>query len=268
MSRSTPTWLLALGSAGLPPRVSAGGRAYHLSRVFKHDFFAATALYEGEGEKVLVKINRQASLGGLPLRWIGRILANRECAALARLEGIPGIPRLIARPDRTGFIREFVEGEPMVKGRPVPDDFHEKLRDLVAEIHRRDMAYVDLEKCENVLVGADGRPYLFDFQIAWYVSPRRGGNLWPLTALRRFFQRGDLYHLAKLKRRTRPDQMSAEDLAASYRKPWYVRLHQLLVRPFTLLRRWVLGRIDPRRKGGERGRRDDADPMGVRSRCP
>lgn len=264
MSKPTPTWLLALGKKGLPPQVSAGGGVYRLSRVFKHDFFAATALYEGPPGKVLVKVNRQASMFGLPLRWIGRVLAHRECAALERLAGIPGVPRLIERFDRTGFVREFVDGEPMAKGRRVPDDFHAKLRSLVAEIHRRDMAYVDLEKCENVLVGADGQPYLFDFQIAWYVAPYWGGNLWPLTLFRRFFQHGDLYHLRKLQRRTRPDQFSAEELAASYAKPWYVRLHLIIVRPFTLLRRWILNKIDPRRKRGERGRIDDTETMGVR----
>jgi len=263
MTKPTPTWLLALGKKGLPPQVSAADSTYQLSRVFKHDFFAATALYAGPTRKVLVKINRQAAMFGLPLRWIGRILANRECSALVRLAGIPGVPRLIARLDNTGFVREFVDGEPMAKGRPVPDNFHAKLRTLVSEIHRHDMAYVDLEKCENVLVGTDGQPYLFDFQIAWYVSPRWGGNLWPLTALRRFFQNGDLYHLRKLQRRTRPDQFTAEELAASYVKPWYVRLHLFIVRPFTLLRRWILNKLDPKRKRGERGRIDDTETMGV-----
>ena len=50
----------------------------------------------------------------------------------------------------------------MRKGERVPDDFHDRLARLVGEVHARDMAYVDLEKCENVLVGEDGRPYLFD----------------------------------------------------------------------------------------------------------
>lgn len=264
MSKPTPPWLLALGRKTLPPEITVKGKTFRPARTFKHDFFAATAMYEGDGGKVLVKINRRASLGGVPLRWIGRILANRECAALERLAGIRGVPRLMERLEETGFVREFVDGEPMAKGRWVPDDFHARLRTLVKEIHRRDMAYVDLEKCENVLVGADGQPYLFDFQIAWYVAPKWGGNLWPLTALRRFFQQGDLYHLRKLQRRTRPDQFSAEELAASYVKPWYVRLHLRIVRPFTLLRRWVLGKIDPRRKRGERGRIDDTGTWGVR----
>ena len=75
-----------------------------------------------------------------------------------------------------------------------------------------------------------------------------------MIALRRWFQRGDLYHLAKLQRRTRPDQMSPEALAASYRKPWYLRVHRFLTYPFTWCRRRVLDRLDPRRRVGERGR--------------
>ena len=91
------------------------------------------------------------------------------------------------------------------------------------------MAYVDLEKCENVLVGDDGLPHLFDFQISWYWSRRWGGELLPLRVMRGWFQRGDRYHLIKLRRRTRPDQLSPEVLAASYRKPWYVRCASVCV---------------------------------------
>jgi hypothetical protein len=119
------------------------------------------------------------------------------------------------------------------------------------------MAYVDLEKCENVLVGDDGRPYLMDFQISWHWSARRGGELWLMRAVRSWLQRGDLYHLRKLQRRTRPDQMSAEELAASYRKPWFVRWHRKLTYPFTYIRRAILDRIDPRRGRSERGRVHD-----------
>jgi hypothetical protein len=191
------------------------------------------------------------------------LLAAREQAALELLSDLEGIPKWIGRWGETGIVRGYIEGHPLAKGERVPDDFHPRLRRVIERIHERGMAYVDLEKCENVLVGDDGRPYLFDFQISWYHRRRWGGELWPARRLRRWFQEGDRYHLIKLQRRTRPDQLSPELLAASYRKPWYVHAHRMVARPLTLIRRAILDRLDPRRKNGERGRVTEEETAGV-----
>lgn len=249
-----PNWLKALGSKPQPGTVEVGGRAFALERTFKNDFFAVTAVYQREGERIVVKINRTAHLFLVPLSFVGRFLASREAAVLAALEDVKGVPRLLERLGPTGVAREFVPGEPLRRGMRVGDSFHAQLRALIDEMHKRGLAYVDLEKCENVLVGDDGKPYLFDFQISWFI--RRGwlAKMPPMGMLRRFLQRGDLYHLAKLQRRTRPDQMTEQQLVDSYRRPWYVRLHRRITYPFTFVRRWFLNRIDPRRGDGERGR--------------
>jgi len=199
----------------------------------------------------------------IPLRWVGRLLANHECTAFERLEDVEGVPRLIDRWESTGVVREYIEGHALQKGECVPDDFHPRLRSLMGEMHGCGMAYVDLEKCENVLVGEDGRPYLFDFQISWYLPRRWGGELWPMRWLRGRLQAADRYHLLKLQRRTRPDQLSPEAMAASYRRPWYVVLHRFVTWPFTWCRRRVLDRIDPRRGSSERGRVHKDGMIGV-----
>jgi len=113
---------------------------------------------------------------------------------------------------------------------------------------------VDLEKAENILVGDDGRPFLFDFQISWYWPRRFGGRLWPVTLLRNRLQQADRYHCRKLQRRMRPDQMTDEEIAASRRRPFHMRVYSVLTRPFTRMRRRLLNRIDPSQKRGERGR--------------
>lgn len=279
--RQTPPSLRALGRRSLPDAIEVDGQSYSQVRLYKNDFFAATALYEGPAGKVILKVQRQASFLLIPLGWVGRLLAAREAAALRRLVGVPGIPKLIGRWGRTGIVREYIEGRTLSPRQPptpvsvgarltpvVPDDFHERLRALIETIHAHDMAYVDLEKCENVLVGDDGRPYLFDFQIAWYVPRRWGGELLPARLLRRWLQAGDRYHLIKQQRRTRPDQLTAEARAASYAKPWFVRVHHFITRPFTRARRAVLNRIDPSGKRGERGRIDENEVAGGFQRCP
>ena len=252
-----PAWLKALGKRELPERIELADRTLTLGTVFKNDFFAVTARYDGSGGDdgpVILKVNRQAPLFGLPMRWVGRFLASREEACFRRLADVEGIPDFIARWEGTGVVRGFVAGHAMKKGERVGDDFHDRLATLIDAIHDRGMAYVDLEKCENVLVGDDGRPRLFDFQIAWYLPRSWGGELWPARWLRRRFQNGDRYHLVKLRRRTRPDQMTPEQIAASYRRPWYIHVHRFITRPFTRARRSVLNRIDPRTDSNERGR--------------
>jgi hypothetical protein len=231
----------------LPAEITVDGQTLKRREVFKHDFFAATALYEGPARKVVLKIGRLAPLFLFPLSWLGRLLALKEAAVLRSLHDVEGVPRFIARWGPTGIIREFVEGHPLHKGERVADDFHPRLRRLIDTLHGRGLAYVDLEKCDNVLVGEDGRPYLFDFQISWYLPARWGGELWPMRILRSWLQSSDRYHLLKLQRRTRPDQLPPDRMAASYRKPWYIRVQAVVGRPATRARRAILRWLDPRR---------------------
>ncbi|GIK11291.1 MAG: hypothetical protein BroJett001_33570 [Chloroflexota bacterium] len=270
-AKHRPLWLCALGRRPLPGELAVAGARYGLAQVYKNDFFAVTARYDrvsaeaeaGAPGSVVLKMNRQAP-ALIPLRFVGRVLAWREAGAFERVGILPGIPRFLGRFEDTGVIHEFVPGHAMRKGERVSDDFHDRLHELIAGIHARNVAYVDLEKCENVIVGDDGRPYLVDFQIAFYWPWRFGGRSFPVRWLLRRFQSADRYHLVKLHRRTRRDQLSPEALAASYRRPWYVRLHGLLMRPLTLLRRRILDRLDPRRGEGERGR-VDADGSTLRA---
>jgi hypothetical protein len=241
----------------MPPTIQVGGRGYHLKTFFKHDFFAATAMYEGPPGRVILKIQRPAPFFGIPLSWIGRLLANHEIAALDRLRGLEGVPQVLQRWGPTGFVREYIDGHPLGRNEWVSDDFHPRLRALVDTMHQRDMAYVDLNKASNVVVGDDGRPYLIDFQIAWILPRRYGGDLWPARLLRRWFQQGDRYHLTKLQRRSRPDQLTTEQLEASYRKPWHVRAFCVVARPFLWCRRGLLDRLAGPRGRGERGRLPD-----------
>ncbi|MSR63361.1 MAG: hypothetical protein EXS08_13040 [Planctomycetes bacterium] len=255
---TTPSWLLALGKEPPPEEVELARGRYRLERIFKHDFFAYTALYQSMGpapvERIVLKIGRRAPLLGLPLSWIGRLHSWHESAVFAEVDDLPIVPRFTGRYGRYGITHEFIEGHPLEKGERVADDFFTRLEVGLTEIHRRGLAYVDLEKCENVLVAADGRPFLFDFQISWRWPFAFGRGRWPESWIARRFQAGDRYHLTKLKLRTRPDLFTPEDLAAAKRKPFLVRLHGRLTRPLTLLRRFVLNRVDPTRKRGERGR--------------
>lgn len=244
----------------MPAAITLADGVYRHLRTFKHDFFAATGLYDGPSGRVVLKLGRTQSLLGLPMGWLGEWAAEHECDMYRLAEGVAGVPKCFGRLGRTGFAHAFIEGHPLQKREQVGDDFFPQLGRMLDELHVRGMAYVDLEKRENILVGTDGRPWLIDFQIS-YPGPgldRRIKRNWGPGALHRVFprglrqallarlQQGDRYHLLKHRRRHRPDSMSPEEMAASYRVGVSVQFHRRLTRPLTLLRRGILKQLTGR----------------------
>jgi len=88
LAKPIPPSLTALGRQSLPSRIEVRDDPYELRQIFKNDFFAITALYEYGGEKVILKVHRQASFLLFPLRWVGCLLATRERTAFERLKDV------------------------------------------------------------------------------------------------------------------------------------------------------------------------------------
>lgn len=238
---SPPAWLKALGrNADLPTTIQVRNLEYRHIQTFKHDFFAATGLYECGGHRVVLKIGRRAPLWGISLKWIGRLLCRHEARLFQTVGSVDGIPAFLGYCGDTGLIHDYVPGRPLGKHDVPGDDFFPRLSVLLDHVHAQDAAYVDLEKRENVLLGEDGKPHLIDFQISWHWPVNRGGG----TSLARFvltvLQQSDRYHLLKHWRRMRPDQLPSAAFAASYSPPFWIRWHRAVFRPLTLLRRRIL----------------------------
>ncbi len=241
-----PSLLKALGRARFPDALDLPAGKYRLVRVFKHDFFAATGLFQSDdGRQAVLKIGRISDLMGLPGRWIGRYLARREARIYRALADLEAVPDFLGMWHDCGFVHEFVPGHELQKGEAVGDEFFDQLDALIGSVHGRAMAYVDLEKCENIIVGDDGLPYLIDFQISWHVPGWWGSRFPPSVWLRGLLQEMDRYHLLKHRRRNRPDQLAPEQLDESFNLPGYIRLHRALTRPLQIVRRGLLRRLDP-----------------------
>ena len=123
----------------------------------------------------------------------------------------------------------------------IPDDFFDRLEGILHAIHARKIAYLDLNKRGNILLGPDNKPYLIDFQISWYHEK----TFWPFRSLLqkilRLLQQEDFYHLYKQKRRFRRDLMTEAQIRNSRQISPIIRLHRRTTRPLTLLRRRLLG---------------------------
>jgi RIO-like serine/threonine protein kinase len=230
----------------VPERFELDGVAYTLEKHLKADFFAATGRYaDPEGRRVCLKHFHTESWIGMPLGWAGRHMCNREIGFYRLLDGVAGIPRLVGKLGQSGLVHQWIDGCDLldVTGK-VADDFFDRLEQLTLELHRRGVAYVDLNKPDNVLVGDDGRPYLVDFQISYRCPQSR----WRVFGQSLFSQlcHEDLYHVRKLKRKFRRDLMTPEELAASYERSWVLSVHRKFAHPFQQVRRWVLTRLGAR----------------------
>jgi hypothetical protein len=235
--------LYACGTAGLPTTAFIGGQHWTLRRTFKHDFFAATGLYESRQEmvqpaaepnRVVLKVSRVQPFLGLPTAWIGRFLKNREYRLLQRLQTLEQVPRLAGEYGRNGFVYHFIEGQSLDEKPVLPDTFFDELKLLLHRIHQSGICYLDFNKRGNILLGKDQRPYMIDFQISMRL------NFPFCKRLRKIMQREDYYHLLKHKRRFRPDLLTESEKALSKHRSLPIRIHRFLTVPLRTLRRQIL----------------------------
>jgi hypothetical protein len=246
-----PAALFALGNAPLPDTITPEGpgappgHTYRFSKLFKHDFFAATALYQSTTDDSLavLKIQRTYPLYGFPMKWLGKRVATHEIRIYEKLQGVPGIPAFLGRVGPTGFLHAFIPGTDLHADLPLTPLFFDQLRDLFQALHDRHIAYVDSNKRENILYGEDSRPWLIDFQISFQCKKGDRDNFLAKSMLRRFV-RADWYHFYKHKTRLLPSACSPEDFANAQKRGFLHQLHRVIARPIIQLRRRFLSRYD------------------------
>jgi len=245
-ARPRPAILRALGADDPPVHVDVDGLRYRRVDIYKHDSWAATALYAAGPRRIICKFNRRQSLGLLPGAWIGRLLARREAHFLRRLAGVPGFPRLLGPvlvdgvEHKNALARIYIAGHPLESREQTSDDFFYALGRLLAELHCRGIAYVDLHKRENVLVGEDGLPYLIDFQVSFDETTCPRGLFRLARALFHALRKMDEYHRLKLHVRCRPDQCEATAADLAGLRPRLVRWHRVIAEPLRKVRRKLL----------------------------
>ena len=180
----------------------------------KRDAFGEVMLVTVAGER---RIRRDTTAASWPLRWFARRLLAREARALAHLDGIAGVPKLLSLdPRHRALERSYIEGRALQEARPTTVAFYRAARRLLALLHRAGVAHNDLAKEPNWIVQADGSPAIVDFQLARVVSKR--------SHLVRSMMREDLRHLLKHKRTYCPAALTARERAILATKSLWSRV--------------------------------------------
>lgn len=272
--RERPKILRALGQNDPPTEIYISNVKYSRAEIYKHDSWAATALYvattpngsqhagfsdatSSVQAKVVCKFNRIQPILFFSTRWLGRWLASREATAYQRLSSVGGIPQggepivdALGESIPNAVSHAYVEGHPLGESEVVNDNFFQKLRIILSDVHQEGFAYVDLHKRENILVTSDGEPSLIDFQISLHPLPGLVRRLPFLLSIHRMFQASDDFCFGKHVRRLRPDQLAAFGYPLEAKPPWWIQLHRSVAVPFRQLRRGLLAFLRVRDRTG------------------
>ena len=209
--------------------------------LLKKDLFGEIRRQQTDAGTRIIRDTRKASPW---LRWLARLLLRREARVLAAINGIDGVPRLLAA-ERDLLARSYLPGVAMQVGKPRDPDYFKAAAGLLRKLHRAGVVHNDLAKEPNLLVRNDGTPAFVDFQLARY-APGRG----------RLFRRlgyEDLRHLLKHKRTYCPQYLTRRELAILANPSLPSRIWMRTIKPvYLLITRRLLGWAD-REGAGDRG---------------
>ena len=136
----------------------------------------------------------------------GRWFVGREFRALRALDGIEGVPRVLARPDRDCLLMEWRAGTPVMewKSGEVSPESLQKIAEIVAQAHARGVVHSDLHR-SNILLTPQGQITLIDWATASVYNPKR-------SKIKNFtfeeWKTLDIRAVAKLKARHAPESVS------------------------------------------------------------
>lgn len=213
-------------------------------RLLKKDLFGEVWLLAENGEYVVRRDTRSARWW---LAWLARGLLRREARALAELQDLDGIPRLI-KSDKHTLSRSYVPGVTLFEGRPRDSAYFRAAARLSRRMHRAGVVHNDLAKEPNLLVRDDGKPAFIDFQLAW--TARRRNRLFRVAA------REDIRHLLKHKRTYRPDLLTARERSILDTPSILSRTWMSMAKPvYLFITRRLFGWSD-REGAADRGRQD------------
>jgi tRNA A-37 threonylcarbamoyl transferase component Bud32 len=197
---------------GLPLRTLHAARNWSKADVYLSEWPA------GSGCQIVIKDFKKRAL------WFrivaGRFFLRREWNALRALNGTPGVPRPIAKPDADSLVVEYLPGTALsdVARRTVSDATMDRLEELIHTLHRRGVTHGDLH-LENILVDDSGNVTLLDWATAHVFDKRNKAQQWLFEEWQaldlRAVAKAKVYHARHLV--TEKDQEFLEGGSRTYR---------------------------------------------------
>jgi hypothetical protein len=205
-----------------PEKTIINDETYYYEKILKDDFFSVNVLYKNDkGRRFVLKLSDFRFIFGILFRPFAAMMSSHEYKIYKMVADIEGVPELGPRLGWRGYFHEYIEGKTLheLKDTPevLPENFFNELKDIVDQVHRRRILYVDMNKKGNIIMSDDGKPFLIDFQISQYFKKRR----WILGRLTdKIFNRlikEDIYHVYKHKKRYQKKLMTEEEMKLAIR---------------------------------------------------
>jgi len=127
-----------------------------------------TLLYEDAEHRYVIKVPHGAGL----VKYIHTLMLRREDRVYAKLKDFPGCPKCYGLVNNSYLVLTHIKGHPIRKEQPANHEaYFEKLFSLIEDMHKHQVAHMDLKKKDNLLVTDKDMPCLIDFGTAVIKKP-------------------------------------------------------------------------------------------------
>jgi predicted Ser/Thr protein kinase len=117
-------------------------------------------LFEGDGLKLVIK----SAMGRGAVRKARQATLEREYAAYQRLDGVVGVPACYGLLAQRYLLMEFIDGTTYRQATwEDRDAWFARLLEIIRSFHARGVSHGDLKSKNNIIAGADQKPYIIDF---------------------------------------------------------------------------------------------------------
>jgi len=186
-----------------------------VTTVLKRDVFSESRsgyFVDQPNVRVVQRVVTASPWWSRPLAWY---LAKREIRGLLKVQGLTGVPQLIAY-DKDGLFRSWSEGTPLHLARPGNEEFYKSAYRILHNLRRLGITHNDLAKPQNWLMTPDGEASLIDFQLCSF-HKKRG-------LFYRYLAYEDFRHLIKQKQSFAQNLMTPTERRILQNRSWPSRL--------------------------------------------